>query len=78
LSQTYAQARNQAPGKAEIVASAPDRVEIAVETRATAILTLHAPWYPGWQVEVDGQRRPLLRTDVLFRGVEVPAGARTV
>jgi len=78
LSQTYAQARNQIPGKAEIVASAPDRVEIAVETRATAILTLHAPWYPGWQVEVDGQRRPLLRTDVLFRGVEVPAGARKV
>ncbi|QCI63430.1 YfhO family protein [Phreatobacter stygius] len=78
LSQTYAQALSQTPGKADIVASAPDRVEIAVETRATAILTLHAPWYPGWEVEVDGQRRPLLRTDVLFRGVEVPAGARKV
>ena len=78
LSQTYAQARNQAPGRAEIVAARPDRVEIAVETRSTAILTLHAPWYPGWEVEVDGQRRPLLRTDVLFRGVEVPAGAQRV
>ena len=78
LSQTYAQARSQTPGRAEIVASQPDRVEIAVETRSTAILTLHAPWYPGWQVEVDGERRPLLRTDVLFRGVEVPAGAKRV
>ena len=78
LSQTYAQARNQAPGRAEIVAARPDRVEIAVETRSTAILTLHAPWYPGWEVEVDGQRRPLLRTDVLFRGVEVPAGTQRV
>lgn len=78
LSQTYAQARSQTPGRAEIVSSQPDRVEIAVETRSTAILTLHAPWYPGWQVEVDGQRRPLLRTDVLFRGVEVPAGAQRV
>jgi hypothetical protein len=66
------------PGRAEIASWRPDRVEISVESRTTAVLTLHEPWYPGWQVEVDGVRKPLLRTDVLFRGVEVPAGASRV
>ncbi|QCK88292.1 YfhO family protein [Phreatobacter aquaticus] len=79
LSQSYVQAAaNAQPGKAEIVSWRPDRVEIAVETRTTAVLTDHALWYPGWEVEVDGVRRPLLRTDVLFRGVEIPPGAKKV
>ncbi|MEI8144968.1 MAG: hypothetical protein WCH83_05855 [Alphaproteobacteria bacterium] len=63
---------------AEIVSWRPDRVEIAVTSRYAAILTDRSPWYPGWEVEVDGVKRPLLRTDVLFRGVEVPAGAQRV
>jgi hypothetical protein len=29
---------------------------------------------PGWKVEVDNVPQPILRTDVLFRGVEIPAG----
>ncbi len=66
------------PGTARITSWKPDRVEIAVESRNTAVLTLHEPWYPGWEVEVDGVAKPLLRTDVLFRGVEVPAGASRV
>jgi preprotein translocase subunit Sss1 len=77
LRQTYAQIARQ-PGRAEIVSWRPDRIEIAVETSVNTVLTLHESWYPGWEVEVDGERRPLLRTDVLFRGVEVPAGARRV
>lgn len=68
----------RSPGTAEITSWRPDRVEIAVETRTTTVLTLHEPWYPGWEVEVDGVRKPLLRSDVLFRGVEVPAGAHKV
>ncbi len=77
LRQTYAQVLRQ-PGRAEIVSWRPDRIEIAVETAVNTVLTLHESWYPGWEVEVDGQRMPLLRTDVLFRGVEVPAGAKRV
>jgi hypothetical protein len=66
------------PGSARITSWKPDRVEIAVDARNTAVLTLHEPWYPGWEVEVDGVAKPLLRTDILFRGVEVPAGASRV
>ena len=67
-----------APAQAKIVGWRPDRVEIEVNTAAPSVMTLHDLWYPGWEVEVDGVRKPLLRTDVLFRGVETPAGRHTV
>lgn len=57
---------------------AVDRIEINVDTKTPAVLTLRDPWYPGWQVEVDGVRKPMLRADILFRGVELPTGARKV
>jgi hypothetical protein len=72
------QALMRSPGKAEITDWRPDRVEVAVDARVSTVLTLHEPWYPGWEVEVNGVRKPLLRSDVLFRGVEVPAGASKV
>ena len=78
LSQTYPSSIAGKSGKAEIVAWRPDRVDIEVETSVPTILTLHDPWYPGWKVEVDNVPRPILRTDVLFRGVEIPAGAHKV
>ena len=34
--------------------------------------------YPGWIAELDGRQTPILRADVLFRAVEVPAGRHTV
>jgi hypothetical protein len=68
----------RSPGKAEITAWRPDRIEIAVDARVSTVLSLHEPWYPGWEVEVNGERKPLLRSDILFRGVEVPAGASRV
>jgi len=78
LSNAFDRPRSGEPGRAEIVSWRPDRMEIAVETRTTAILSVQALWYPGWEVEVDGERRPVLRTNILFRGVEVPPGARRV
>ena len=38
------------------------------------VLALHALYYPGWVAEIDGKPAPVLRADVLFRGVEVPPG----
>ncbi|MCC2110084.1 MAG: hypothetical protein KDJ40_21980, partial [Hyphomicrobiales bacterium] len=64
--------------KATISAWRPDRVEIDFDSSAPGIVTLHDLWYPGWEVEIDGAPRPLLRTDVLFRGVEAPAGKHKI
>ena len=42
--------------------------------RRTGVLVLHDIYYPGWEVRVDGRAAPILRANLLFRGVEVPAG----
>jgi uncharacterized membrane protein YfhO len=39
---------------------------------------LHDIYYSGWEAYVDGERRPILRANLLFRGVEVPAGHHRV
>ena len=56
----------------------PDRVEVEAESEAGGMLVLHDIWYPGWIAEIDGVRAPILRADVLFRGVEIPSGRHRV
>ena len=77
LSQAYASRR---PGAlmATIASWRPDRVEIDVHTSEAAVVTLNAPYYPGWEVEVDGKKSSIIKADVLFRGVEAPPGARRI
>ena len=54
------------------------RVTVDVEASADGYLVLTDAWYPGWRVRVDGQEAPLLRADVIFRAVQVPAGRHVV
>ena len=65
-------------GEARIVAYHRNAVSIEVESSSAGVLVLHDVYYPGWEVTVDGQRQPLLRANLLFRGVEVPAGKHRV
>lgn len=53
-------------------------VAVDVDAPRAGILVLHDPYYPGWQVTVNGVRQPLLHANLLFRGVEVPAGRSRV
>jgi uncharacterized membrane protein YfhO len=55
-----------------------DRKRTATKLRRFGVLVLHAPYYPGWIATIDGKRVPMLRADVLFRGVEVPPGRHQV
>jgi hypothetical protein len=68
----------KAKGEARIVSYQRNSVTLEVESSQNGILVLHDIHYPGWEAWVDGERRPILRTNLLFRGVEVPAGRHRV
>ncbi|MES1155326.1 MAG: YfhO family protein, partial [Pseudorhodoplanes sp.] len=61
-------------GRAAIASIQPGRIEIDARSEMGGMLALHAIYYPGWVAEIDGKPAPVLRADVLFRGVEVPPG----
>jgi hypothetical protein len=65
-------------GSARIASYHRNSVAVEVETERAGILVLHDIYYPGWEVTVDGERRPLLRANLLFRGVEVGPGRHRV
>jgi hypothetical protein len=56
----------------------PNRIVVEAQVPAPALLVLSEVWYPGWQVIVDGARRPYYRVDGVVRGVYLDPGAHVV
>ncbi|MFL5022142.1 MAG: YfhO family protein [Microvirga sp.] len=71
-------ARDKAKGEARIVSYQRNSVTLEVENSENGVLVLHDIHYPGWEAWVDGERRPILRTNLLFRGVEIGPGRHRV
>src|SRR4051794_117564 len=67
-----------AKGSAKITGYRRNEVALSVETDRNSIVVLHDIYYPGWEAYVDGERRPILRANLLFRGVEVGPGEHKV
>lgn len=67
-----------AVGSATITGYRRNEVALTVETDRNSVVVLHDIFYPGWEAYVNGERRPVLRTNLLFRGVEVPPGRHQV
>jgi hypothetical protein len=65
-------------GSAKIASYGRNEVVIDVETDRNSVVVLHDIYYPGWEAYVDGERRPILRANLLFRGIEVPPGRHRV
>jgi hypothetical protein len=61
-----------------IVSWSPDEVTVEVDARTPGVVVMHDTFYPGWIAEVDGHSASIVRTNVLFRGVEVREGRHTV
>jgi len=59
-------------------AYAPSRATWHVATAEAGYLVSTDAYYPGWYAYVDGDRVPLLRANVAFRAVYVPAGEHDV
>ncbi|MDB5545456.1 MAG: conserved rane protein of unknown function [Hyphomicrobiales bacterium] len=53
-------------------------VTLNVDSVTGGVVVLHDVYYPGWEARVDGVAKPLLRADLLFRGVEVGPGRHEV
>jgi len=70
--------RSKAKGTARIVGYQRNSVALEVESGENGVLVLHDINYPGWEAWVDGERRPILRANLLFRGVEIGPGKHRV
>jgi len=53
-------------------------VELEVNAAAPGLVVLADSFYSGWEATVDGVPAPIVPTNLLFRGVRVPAGNHRV
>ena len=65
-------------GRVTVNSYEPERIALQVDLPAPGVLVLSDSWYPGWRATVDGQPVPMLRANLLFRAVVVPAGVHDV
>ena len=65
-------------GSARLVRYANTEVIVEVDTPTGGLLVLNDVWHPWWRVTVNGRQREILRANVIFRAVMVPAGKSTV
>jgi Bacterial membrane protein YfhO len=73
-----ATAADPAVGSVRITGYRRNEVVLTVETDRNSVVVLHDIFYPGWEAYVDGKRQPILRANLLFRGVEVGPGQHTL
>jgi hypothetical protein len=67
-----------APGEARIVVDRATEVIVETQSARGGLLVLADTYYPGWRATVDGREQPILRANVMQRGVAVPPGTHCV
>ncbi|MBI4178664.1 hypothetical protein HY522_04455 [bacterium] len=72
------QADPEARGEIGLIEEAPSKLRISGRSDGRMALFVGDSFYPGWEVRVNGARRPIHRAQYAFRAVEVPAGEWTV
>ncbi len=65
-------------GSSRLLALRPDSVRLEAQLSAPGFVVLVDTYDPGWHVTVDGRPALLLRANVAFRAVAVPAGSHEV
>ncbi|MCY4107880.1 MAG: YfhO family protein, partial [Chloroflexi bacterium] len=75
---TFDLGAGNARGEARVVSYEAGRIGVAVDTTENAILVVGDAIYPGWKVRIDGEEAPVMRANMLFKAVPVPAGSHEV
>lgn len=65
-------------GQVEVVTYDSSRIALQVNAPAPAYLVLKEAFYPGWEATVNDRPTPILRANLLFRAVPIPAGESAV
>ncbi len=65
-------------GYARLISYRNTVVEVGVESRRPGFVVLNDVFHPWWRATVNGEPVPILKANVLFRAVQVPAGASKV
>ena len=71
-------ARAAANESVQIAAYEPERVAITADVASPAVLVLADAFYPGWQATVDGIPAPILRANLMFRGLALAPGRHEI
>jgi len=69
---------NEASGTARILHYGNTDVTVETDSPSAALLVLTDVWHPWWRAEIDGAPADILKADVLFRAVALPAGRHVV
>jgi hypothetical protein len=65
-------------GLVRSVARGTERAVVEVDVAGDGLLVVNDAFWPGWVARVDGREAPILATNVIARGVVVPAGKHVV
>jgi hypothetical protein len=71
-------AGGDAVGKARIIRYANTDIVVEVDSPTGGILVLNDVWHPWWRATIDGREAEILKANVLFRAVVVPAARHVV
>ena len=55
-----------------------DTVDITAEAAEPSLVVVAQTYYHNWQAEIDGQPTKLLRANIAFQAVEMPAGKHQI
>jgi hypothetical protein len=65
-------------GQSRIVEFRPDRIRLEADLSAPGFVVLVDAHDPGWRATIDGRPAGVLRANVAFRAVDVPAGRHVI
>jgi hypothetical protein len=65
-------------GTATLTRYTNTEIEVTVDAATGGVLVLNDVWHPWWRATLDGAPVEILRANVIFRAIVVPAGRHTV